>query len=59
MNLLTFENPVFATYAVAAASMILLSIATAWITVLQMMRIKGGFRAPEDLKKTPLNHRAA
>jgi len=55
MELLTFANPVFATYAVAAALMILLGISAAWITVLQMMRVKGGFRAPEDLKQTPLN----
>jgi glutathione S-transferase len=55
MNLLTFENPVFATYAVAAALIVLLGISAAWITVLQMMRVKGGFRAPEDLRKTPLN----
>jgi len=55
MELLNFDNPVFATYAVSAALMILLGIATAWITVIQMMRVKGGFRAPEDMKKTPLN----
>ena len=55
MDRLTFENPVFATYASAASLMILLAIATAWITVVQMLRYKGGFRAPEDLKKTPVN----
>lgn len=55
MERLSFDNPVFATYAVSAALMILLGIATAWITVIQMMRVKGGFRAPEDMKKTPLN----
>jgi len=55
MDQLSFENPVFATFAISAALMILLGIATAWITVIQMLRFKGGFRAPEDLKKTPLN----
>lgn len=55
MSLLTFDNPVFASYAVSTALMILLAIATAWITVIQMMRFKAGLRAPEDLKKTPLN----
>ncbi|WP_340587875.1 MAPEG family protein [Erythrobacter alti] len=55
MDRLSFANPVFATFAVSAALMILLGIATAWLTVIQMMRFKGGFRAPEDLKKTPLN----
>lgn len=55
MEQLSFDKPVFATYAVSAAMMVLLGIATAWITVIQMVRYKGGFRAPEDLKKTPLN----
>lgn len=55
METLSFDNPVFATYAVSAALMILLGAATAWITVIQMLRVKGGFRAPEDTKKTPLN----
>ena len=55
MESLSFENPVFATYAVSAALMILLGIATAWITVIQMLRFSSGFRAPEDLKKTLIN----
>lgn len=55
MDQLNFANPVFAAYSVSAALMILLAIATAWITVIQMVRHKGGFRAPEDLKKTPMN----
>lgn len=55
MDKLNFDNPVFAAYAVSASLMILLGVATAWITVIQMMRYKGGFRAPEDMKRTPLN----
>ena len=55
MNILSFDNPVFATYAVSVALMVLLGVVTAWITVIQMMRVKGGFRAPEDLKETALN----
>lgn len=55
MDQLSFDNPVFGTFAVSAALMVLLGIATAWITVIQMMRFKGGFRAPEDMKKTLLN----
>lgn len=55
MEMLSLNNPVFATYAVSASLMILLGIATAWITVIQMMRVKGGFRAPEDMRKTLLN----
>lgn len=55
MDQLSFDKPVFATYAVSAAIMALLGIATAWITVVQMIRFKGGFRAPEDMRRTPLN----
>lgn len=55
MDKLNFDNPVFATYAVAAALMVLLGVATAWITVVQMLRFKGGYRAPEDMKKTMIN----
>ncbi|MFZ9886648.1 MAG: MAPEG family protein [Myxococcota bacterium] len=55
MDRLSYENPVFATYVVTATSMVLLVVVTAWLTVARMMREKGGYRAPEDLKKTPLN----
>ncbi|MCJ8191280.1 MAPEG family protein [Sphingomicrobium aestuariivivum] len=55
MLLLTFANPVFAIFATTAGILALLAIGTAWLTVVQMMRHKGGFRAPEDLKRTPLN----
>ena len=55
MQLLSLQNPVFAAYAVAAALMILKVVAMSWLTVVRMMRAKGGFRAPEDLRKTPFN----
>jgi glutathione S-transferase len=55
MDKLSFENPLFATYVVAATLMILKVTAMAWLTVWRMTREKGGFRSPEDLKKTPLN----
>jgi len=45
----------FATYAVAASLMILKAVAMSWLTVVRMMEVKGGYRSPEDLKKTPLN----
>ena len=35
--------------------MILKVVAMSWLTVARMMGANGGFRAPEDLKKTPLN----
>lgn len=55
MSLLSFENPVFVAYALAAGVMVLKAVAMSWLTVVQMMRFKSGFRSPEDLKKTPLN----
>ncbi|MGE3929706.1 MAG: MAPEG family protein [Hyphomonadaceae bacterium] len=55
MEMLSLSNPVFAAYAVAAALMILKVVAMSWLTVVRMMGEKGGFRAPEDLRKTPLN----
>jgi glutathione S-transferase len=55
MLTLDFANPLFATYAVAAALMILKAHGMSWLTVARMMKANGGFRAPEDLQKTPLN----
>lgn len=55
MNSVGLDNPVFATYAIAACLMILKAVAMSWLTVLRMMEVKGGYRSPEDLRKTPLN----
>lgn len=52
---LTLQDPVFATYVIAATVMILKAVAMSWLTVMRMMQVKGGFRSPEDLRKTPLN----
>jgi len=57
MNLLDHGNPVFIAYAVSASILILKAVAMSWLTVLRMMQENGGFRAPEDLRKTPLNPR--
>jgi glutathione S-transferase len=55
MDQLSLHNPLFATYVVAATLMILKVVAMSWLTVVRMMQVKGGFRAPEDLRKTALN----
>jgi len=55
MDKLTLQNPLFATYVIAATIMILKVASMSWLTVVRMMQVKGGFRSPEDLKKTPLN----
>lgn len=55
MNTLSLHDPLLATYAIAAAIMILKAVSMSWLTVVRMMTEKAGFRSPEDLKKTPLN----
>ena len=55
LNQLSLQNPVFATYAIAATLMILKAVSMSWLSVVRMMQVKGGFRSPEDVRKTPLN----
>ena len=55
MDKLDLQNPVFATYVIAATIMILKAVSMSWLTVFRMMQAKGGFRSPEDIRKTPLN----
>ena len=55
MDKLSLQNPLFATYVIAATLMILKAVGMSWLTVVRMMQVKGGFRSPEDLRKTPLN----
>jgi glutathione S-transferase len=55
MDKLSLQNPLFATYAIAATLMILKAVGMSWLTVVRMMQEKGGFRSPEDIRKTPLN----
>ena len=53
--MVTLADPVFATYATAACLMILKTIAMAWATVWRMGQVKGGYRSPEDARRTLLN----
>ncbi len=55
MDTLSLHNPLFATYAIAATLMILKVVSMSWLTVVRMLSENGGFRAPEDLKKTMIN----
>lgn len=48
---LTFQNPVFTAYAIAAALMALKVMGQGWITVFQMLTNNGGFLNPEDKAK--------
>ncbi len=52
---LSLDNPVFQTYMIAASIMLLKLMVQPWMTVARMMKVGGGFRSPEDLKRTPLN----
>lgn len=55
MDRLSFDNPLFATYVIAAAILILKAAAMAWLVVIRMIRENGGFRSPEDIRKTLAN----
>lgn len=55
MSAFTLENPVFRIYVIAASLVIFKMLGQAFIVVYQMMRVKGGFASPEDVRKTPLN----
>ncbi len=55
MDKLTLQNPVFATYVVAATIMILKAASMSWLTVARMLKVNGGFRSPEDAKPTLMN----
>lgn len=49
------HDPLLATYVIAASLMILKVVAMSWLTVARMIGENGGFRAPEDTRKTPMN----
>jgi glutathione S-transferase len=55
VDALNLQNPLFAAYVIAASLMILKGVSVSWLTVLRMMQEKGGYRSPEDLRKTLLN----
>jgi glutathione S-transferase len=54
---LSLQDPVFATYVIAATLMILKALSMSWLTIIRMIQVNGGFRSPEDLKRTPFNPR--
>ncbi|MEJ2580242.1 MAG: MAPEG family protein [Acidobacteriota bacterium] len=48
---MTFDNPVFVTYVIAASLMVLKVMGQGWMTVVRMMKVGGGFLNPEDESK--------
>ena len=54
-TILSLDNPVLHTYLLAASIMILKLMIQPWITVQRMLKAGGGYRSPEDAKKSPIN----
>jgi len=54
-TVLSLDNPVFRTYALGASIMLLKLMLQPWMTVARMMKVKAGYRSPEDAKKSPVN----
>lgn len=52
---MTLSDPVFKTYVITACLMSLKMLLQAWVTVYWMIKVKGGYLHPEDIKKTMLN----
>lgn len=55
VNVLTMENPVFVTYMIAAAIMVLKIMGQGWMTVYRMLKSGSGLASPEDLQKGLIN----
>lgn len=55
MTVLSMENPIFVTYMITAAIMILKLMGQGWMTVYRMLKIGGGWATPEDLKPGLIN----
>ncbi len=55
MTALTMENPVFVTYMIAAAIMVLKIMGQGWMTVYRMLKSGSGLASPEDLRPGPIN----
>jgi glutathione S-transferase len=55
MTVMSMENPVFTTYMVAAAIMVLKIMGQGWMTVFRMLKSDSGFASPEDLRSGLIN----
>lgn len=55
MPLFSLTNPVFETYVIAAALMVLKVMGQGWMTVYRMLRSNSGLASPEDAQKGLLN----
>lgn len=55
MTVFSADNPVFATYMIAAAIMVLKLMSQGWMTVYRMLRAGAGWATPEDLRAGLIN----
>ena len=55
MQQISLENPVFVTYVIASAIMVLKVMGQGWMTVYRMLKSDSGLASPEDLRQTLLN----
>ncbi|MEQ6918181.1 MAPEG family protein [Halomonas aquatica] len=55
MAMLSLDNPVFVTYMITAGIMLLKLMLQPWMTVYRMMKVRAGFRSPEDAQKSLIN----
>jgi len=55
MTLFTIENPVFVTYMITAAIMVLKIMGQGWMTVYRMLKSNSGLASPEDLQVGLIN----
>ncbi len=55
MNVFSLENPVFVTYMIASAIMILKIMGQGWMTVYRMLKCDAGLASPEDLQAGLIN----
>lgn len=49
------ENPIFVTYMIASAIMILKIMGQGWMTVYRMLKLDGGYASPKDLRPEVIN----
>ena len=55
MDALSLENPIFVTYAIAAALGVLKVMGQGWMTVYRMLKVGSGYASPEDLQAGMIN----
>ncbi|GKY88461.1 MAPEG family protein [Sinisalibacter aestuarii] len=55
MTALSLENPVFSTYLIVSALLVLKVMGQGWMTVYRMMKSQSGLASPEDVQRGPLN----